>query len=158
MLSVAHPAYVWGCVLMRQKNRRQTPGTYVPLVRNNASRSETRGIVSSTRAEKTGWSVRHALQSARIAPEPRPTCSAGLPVSTTERCAEHFSCQEMCCKRVQRNHKHNCTYIRHEGIQNPVVVRATEPPHAACRAELRRHNLYLTADVFELKQHKHSST
>ena len=48
---------------------------------NKASRIETREIVLSTPAGKKTLSACHALQSARIAPRPRPMCPAGLPVS-----------------------------------------------------------------------------
>ena len=45
----------------------------------------------------------HALQSARIAPGPRPVCPAGLPVSTTQRLAINCSYQEICWEKYEKN-------------------------------------------------------
>ena len=49
--------------------------------------AETRenALIRSCRGKKT-WSACHALQSARIAPRPRPTYPDGLPVSTSVAC------------------------------------------------------------------------
>ena len=62
----------------------------VTYVRNKASRIETREIVLSPPAGKRTLSACHALQSARIAPRPGPTCPPGL----------HFPEHWMFCRRV----------------------------------------------------------
>ena len=90
MLSVAYLVYVWAACLWepiigRKKNNIVNgTGTYV---RNKASRTETREIVLSTPAEKKSLRACHALQSARVAPAPRPVYPVRVPVSTPFRTA-----------------------------------------------------------------------
>ena len=67
----------WLCTWCKE-NRRQFTDTYV---QNKASRIETREIVLSTPAGIKPLGARHALQSPRIAPRPRPMCPAGLHMS-----------------------------------------------------------------------------
>ena len=58
-----------------------------------------------SRRKKKAFSACHALQSARMAPKPRPKCPDGLPVSTFLAV-----CLKLLVRR-RKNDKHNLAYF-----------------------------------------------
>ena len=103
MLSVVYLVYVLSPVLTAresprsEENRQSSTDAYV---QNKAYRTETREIVLFTPAGKTTLSACHALQSAQIAPRPRPMCPGGLPVSEYS-----VFCREVLEKSWQQHEK-----------------------------------------------------